>query len=108
MHRVVRFSLQGLNRIDLPPVQIDKETLVYCDNIPAVYLSKNPIHHHRTNHVELDIHIVRETMQLGHFRVLQILSCQQFADVMTKAPLENSEIPINLKGPCMQKEWCKA
>jgi hypothetical protein len=33
-------------------------TLIYCDNINIVYLSINPIQHHRTKHVEIDLHFV--------------------------------------------------
>ncbi|XP_060170331.1 uncharacterized mitochondrial protein AtMg00810-like [Lycium barbarum] len=39
---------------------ISKATLVYCDNVSAIYLSGNPVHHQRTNHIEMDIHFVRE------------------------------------------------
>ena len=39
---------------------IKKATLVYCDNISAIYLSGNPVQHLRTKHIEMDIHIVRE------------------------------------------------
>jgi hypothetical protein len=63
---------------------VSKATLVYCDNISAVYLSANPIHHRRTKHVELDIHFVHERVALGQFRVLHVPTRQQLADVMTK------------------------
>ncbi|GJY37028.1 ribonuclease H-like domain-containing protein [Tanacetum coccineum] len=33
-------------------------TLVYCDNVSAVYLSCNPVQHQRTKHIENDIHFV--------------------------------------------------
>nr|GEW23878.1 ribonuclease H-like domain-containing protein [Tanacetum cinerariifolium] len=33
-------------------------TLVYCDNVSAVYLSSNPVQHQRTKHIEIDIHFV--------------------------------------------------
>lgn len=59
-------------------------TIVFCDNISAVYLSVNPVHHRRTKHVELDIHFVRERVALGDFRVLHVPTRQQLADVMTK------------------------
>nr|XP_020172578.1 uncharacterized mitochondrial protein AtMg00810-like [Aegilops tauschii subsp. strangulata] len=59
-------------------------TLIFCDNISAVYLSSNPIHHRRMKHVELDIHFVRERVALGEFRVLHVPTRQQFADMMTK------------------------
>ncbi|XP_025791918.1 uncharacterized protein LOC112873111 [Panicum hallii] len=37
-----------------------KATLVYCDNVSAIYMSSNPVQHQRTNHVEIDLHFVRE------------------------------------------------
>jgi hypothetical protein len=64
-------------------------TLVYCDNISAVYLSANPVHHRRTKHVELDIHFVRERVALGDIRVLHVPTRQQLADFMTKGLLTN-------------------
>ncbi|KAK1681140.1 hypothetical protein QYE76_041988 [Lolium multiflorum] len=63
---------------------VTKATIVYCDNISAVYLSANPVHHRRTKHIELDIHFVREHVALGRVRVLHVPTDQQFADVMTK------------------------
>ncbi|GJR88695.1 ribonuclease H-like domain-containing protein [Tanacetum coccineum] len=35
-------------------------TLVYCDNVSAVYMSANPIQHQRTKHIEIDIHFVHD------------------------------------------------
>lgn len=34
-------------------------TLVYCDNVSAVYLFTNPMQHQRTKHIEIDIHFVQ-------------------------------------------------
>nr|GEW09844.1 ribonuclease H-like domain-containing protein [Tanacetum cinerariifolium] len=45
-------------------------TLVYCDNVSAVYLSANPVQHQRTKHIEIDIHFVRDMVQTSHIRVL--------------------------------------
>ncbi|XP_021738358.1 uncharacterized protein LOC110704852 [Chenopodium quinoa] len=59
-------------------------TLVYCDNVSAIYLSHNPVQHQRTKHVEMDIHFVREKVALGHVRVLHVPSWYQFADIFTK------------------------
>jgi hypothetical protein len=61
-----------------------KATLVYCDNISAVYLSSNPVQHQRTKHVEIDLHFVRERVALGDVRVLHVPTTSQFADVFTK------------------------
>ncbi|KAK1677279.1 hypothetical protein QYE76_038127 [Lolium multiflorum] len=59
-------------------------TLVYCDNVSAIYMSSNPVQHRRTKHIEIDIHFVRERVSLGEVRVLHVPSALQFADVMTK------------------------
>jgi hypothetical protein len=58
--------------------------VVYCDNVSAIYLSQNPVHHRRTKHVELDIHFVREKVALGQLRVLHVPTHLQYADIMTK------------------------
>jgi len=63
---------------------IRKATLVYCDNINAVYLSGNPIQHQRTKHIEMDIHFVREKVAKGQVRVLHVPSRYQIADIFTK------------------------
>ncbi|GJX12346.1 ribonuclease H-like domain-containing protein [Tanacetum coccineum] len=40
-------------------------TLVYCDNINAIYLSANHVQHQRTKHIEIDIHFVRDMVTKG-------------------------------------------
>ena len=61
-----------------------KSTLVYCDNVSAVYLSTNPVQHQRTKHVEIDLHFVRDRVAVGDVRVLQFPTTSQFADILTK------------------------
>nr|GEW02260.1 ribonuclease H-like domain-containing protein [Tanacetum cinerariifolium] len=55
-------------------------TLVYCDNVSAVYLSSNPVQYQRTKHIEIDIHFVRDLASTGRIRVLHIPSHYQLAD----------------------------
>ncbi|WVZ62945.1 hypothetical protein U9M48_012633, partial [Paspalum notatum var. saurae] len=65
-------------------VSIASATIVYCDNVSAVYMGGNLVVHHRTKHIEIDIHFVREKVALGQVRVLHVPSSHQFADIMTK------------------------
>ncbi|GKE43805.1 ribonuclease H-like domain-containing protein [Tanacetum coccineum] len=44
-------------------------TLVYYDNVSAVYMSANPVQHQRTKHIEIDIHFVRDKVAAGHVRI---------------------------------------
>ncbi|GJZ70747.1 ribonuclease H-like domain-containing protein [Tanacetum coccineum] len=59
-------------------------TLVYCDNVSAVYMSANPVQHQRTEHIEIDIHFVRDMVKAGHVRVLHVPSHFQYADIFIK------------------------
>ncbi|GKA09612.1 ribonuclease H-like domain-containing protein [Tanacetum coccineum] len=40
-------------------------TLVYCDNVSAIYLSCNSVQHQRTKHIEIDIHFVCDLVVAG-------------------------------------------
>ncbi|GJX63007.1 ribonuclease H-like domain-containing protein [Tanacetum coccineum] len=63
---------------------LSSATLVYCDNVSAVYLSCNPVQHQRTKHIEIDINFVRDLVVAGQVRVLHVPSCYQYADIFTK------------------------
>jgi hypothetical protein len=63
---------------------LSQATLVYCDNVSAIYLSGNPVQHQRTKHIEMDIHFVREKVARGQARVLHVPSRHQIADIFTK------------------------
>ena len=82
---------------------VTKATLVYCDNISAVYLSDNPVQHQRTKHIEMDIHFVREKVACGQVRVLHIPSRFQIADIFTKGlPLQlfdDFRDSLNIRSP---------
>jgi hypothetical protein len=58
--------------------------MVFCDNVSAVYMSSNHVHHRLMKHIKIDIHFVRECDAVGELRVLHVPSGQQFTDIMTK------------------------
>ncbi|GJY22875.1 ribonuclease H-like domain-containing protein [Tanacetum coccineum] len=63
---------------------LSSATLVYGDNVSAVYLSSHPFQHQRTNHIDIDIHFVCDLVAAGQVRVLHVLSRYQYADIFTK------------------------
>ncbi|KAK1606452.1 hypothetical protein QYE76_030125 [Lolium multiflorum] len=82
---------------------IDQATIVYCDNISAVYMSGNPVQHRGTKHIEIDIHFVREKVALGQVRVLHVPTSAQFADIFTKGlattPFQDIRFSLNVVEP---------
>jgi hypothetical protein len=85
---------------------IGQATVVYCDNISAVYMSGNPVQHRRTKHIEIDIHFVREKVALGEVRVLHVPSTAQFADIFTKGlattPFTEIRFSLNVVEPTVE------
>nr|GEZ06033.1 ribonuclease H-like domain-containing protein [Tanacetum cinerariifolium] len=58
-------------------------TIVYCDNVSAIYMIANLVQHQRTKHIEIDIHFVRDMVACGQVRVLYVLSRYQYANIFT-------------------------
>jgi hypothetical protein len=84
---------QLLHELQTPPSRC---TLVYCDNISAVYLSTNPVQHQRTKHVEIDLHFIREKVAIGQVRILHVPMTSQFTDIFTKGqPSNSAAIPLH-------------
>ncbi|GJX23258.1 ribonuclease H-like domain-containing protein [Tanacetum coccineum] len=55
-------------------VPLRTATLVYYDNVSAVYLSCNPVQHQHTKNIEIDIHFVHDFIATGHVCVLHVPS----------------------------------
>ncbi|XP_023739156.1 uncharacterized mitochondrial protein AtMg00810-like [Lactuca sativa] len=70
-----------LHELHRPP---DKASIVYCDNVSVMYMTGNPVQHRHTNHIEIDIHFVRDRVATGQIRVLYVPSSSQYADIFTK------------------------
>ena len=61
-----------------------KCTVVLCDNNSTIKLSKNPIMHGRSKHIDVRFHFLRD---LTKVRVVELKHCvtqEQVADIMTK------------------------
>ena len=54
-------------------------TLVYCDNVSAIYLARNPVQRQRSKHIEMDIHFVREKVARGQVHILHVPSHYQIS-----------------------------
>ncbi|KAH9677213.1 retrovirus-related pol polyprotein from transposon RE2 [Citrus sinensis] len=57
---------------------------IWCDNISATELAKNPVYHSRTKHIELDMHFIRDKVLAKELETNYIPSEEQIADALTK------------------------
>ena len=61
---------------------------IYCDNTNAINISKNPVQHSRTKHIEIWHHFIRELVKDGTLTLKFIHTDDQKANLFTK-PLDS-------------------
>ncbi|GJT80867.1 retrovirus-related pol polyprotein from transposon TNT 1-94 [Tanacetum coccineum] len=57
---------------------------IMCDNKGAIDLSKNPVQHSSTKHIELRHHFLRDNVQKGHISIEKVPSVDNIVDILTK------------------------
>ncbi|GJZ26602.1 hypothetical protein Tco_0570855 [Tanacetum coccineum] len=57
---------------------------IMCDNKGAIDLSKNPVQHSRTKHIEIRHHFLRDNVQKGNISIEKVASEDNIADIFTK------------------------
>ncbi|KAD5803553.1 hypothetical protein E3N88_14913 [Mikania micrantha] len=62
-----------------------ESTTIYCDNKSAINLSKNPVMHSRSKHIELKHHFFREMVMQKQVSLEYCSTHSQLADVLTKS-----------------------
>ncbi|GJR37071.1 copia protein [Tanacetum coccineum] len=57
---------------------------IMCENKGATDLSKNPVQHSRTKHIEIRHHFLRDNVQKGHISIEKVSSEDNITDILTK------------------------
>jgi hypothetical protein len=70
-------------------IDIDVATTIYEDNQGAIAMSKNPVGHKRSKHIDIRHHFIRETVLSGAVQISYCPSSDMVADIFTK-PLPNA------------------
>lgn len=63
----------------------DKCTTIFCDNSSTIKLSKNPVMHGRSKHIDVRFHFLRDLAKEGVIELLYCNTQDQISDIMTKA-----------------------
>ena len=58
---------------------------LFCDNLSAINISKNPIQHSRTKHIDIRHHFIRELVEDKVITLEHVSTENQLADIFTKA-----------------------
>jgi len=60
-------------------------TKLFVDNQSAIALSRNPVFHDRSKHIDVRYHFIRECVEDGRVMIDSISTDEQLADIQTKA-----------------------
>jgi len=63
---------------------VGKPTTLFADNLGAMALSKNPMYHSRTKHIDVQFHFIRECVENGQISLQHVSTGEIYADVLTK------------------------
>lgn len=65
-------------------IDLDGIPTLHCDNISALALATNPVHHSKLKHIEADVHFTRERVKAGTIKLAFVNSKEQLVDLFTK------------------------
>ena len=73
---------------------------IFCDNTSAINISKNPVQHSRTKHIDIRHHFLRDCVEKGMVSMEHCRSEDQIADIFTKAlnkePFEKLRLELGM------------
>jgi hypothetical protein len=70
----------------LSEYNVEQDVLtLYCDNLSAINISKNPIQQNRTKHIDIRHHFIRDLVEENIVTLDHVATENQLADIFTKA-----------------------
>src|SRR6218665_3272829 len=78
-----KFLMQLLN--DMTKGITNKSVVLNVDNRSAIELSKNPVFHQRSKHIDIKYHFIRSEVEKGFIQPKYIPSEDNIADMFTKS-----------------------
>ncbi|KAD2806009.1 hypothetical protein E3N88_39386 [Mikania micrantha] len=63
----------------------EEKVTIKVDNQSALALTRNPVFHGRSKHIDTRYHFIRECVEEGRIKVENVSGTEQIADILTKA-----------------------
>ncbi|KAJ1696040.1 hypothetical protein LUZ63_012738 [Rhynchospora breviuscula] len=70
---------------------------ILCDNTSAILISKNPVLHSRTKHIEIRHHFIRDHVEKGDVELVHVDTKEQIADIFTKPLPTQQHLELRFK-----------
>ena len=58
---------------------------LYCDNMSAINISKNPVQHSRTKHIDIRHYFIKSLVEEKVINLEHVVTEKQLTDIFTKA-----------------------
>jgi hypothetical protein len=90
----------------LKEYNVEQDVLtLYCDNLSAINISKNPIQHSRTKHIDIRHHFIRDLVEEKVVTLEHLATEEQITDIFTKAlDVKQFEKLRGKLGTCLHEE----
>ncbi|KAI5332975.1 hypothetical protein L3X38_023104 [Prunus dulcis] len=75
----LRFVLEDFGELQT------ETTPLHCDNISAIAITKNPVFHQKTKHIDRRYHFIKDALQEGVINLEYCPTNEQLADIFTKS-----------------------
>ncbi|KAI5324311.1 hypothetical protein L3X38_033384 [Prunus dulcis] len=75
----LRFVLEDFGELQT------EATPLHCDNISAIAITRNPVFHQKTKHIDRRYHFIKDALQEGTVNLIYCPTNEQLADIFTKA-----------------------
>ncbi|KAJ0536056.1 putative RNA-directed DNA polymerase [Helianthus annuus] len=62
----------------------EQPTEIYCDNVSAIFLSKNAAMHSRSKHIDIKFHYIKSLVDINQVVLRSCHTQEQIADLLTK------------------------
>jgi hypothetical protein len=86
-------------------VEYEEPIMILCDNTSAINISKNPVMHSKTNHIQIKFHFLREQVIEKNINLEHIGSKEKIENIFTKPIMIQEDLDRHPPCPTGSKQF---